>query len=180
MLPLSRRASAGMTPRERVDVFRWRMGVCLDAAQRRAPFDGRVSTELLAFAVLLSHSAKRAGDGITLARVRDVFGERMVRRYLSTLAHAGYVEMTQRPARGRIGKPGRVAEYALTLPCMVGNAAHEDAEKWAAKARTQVGSVVLSVVPSSGVATRTTLPTSRAQSVVPLEEHSPCALRVAA
>ena len=179
MLPLPRRAGV-VTPRERVDVFRWREGVCLAAAAGRDPFDGRVSTQLLAFAVLLSHCGKRSGEGIRLARVHAVFAERTARRYLAVLVHAGYVEQTTRPARGQLGRHGRVAEYALTLPTGQGNPGHDTAHNWPAKATTQLAGVVLSIVPTSAGTPRTTLATSRAQSVVPVEEHSARALASAA
>jgi hypothetical protein len=169
-----------VTSRERVDVFRWREGVCLAAAVGRDPFDGRVSTQLLAFAVLLSHCGKRSGEGIRLARVHAVFADRTARRYLSTLVHAGYVEQTARPARGQLGRPGRVAEYALTLPTGQANAGHDIAHNWPAKATTQLASVVLSVVHTSASDLRTTLAKSRAHRGRPLEEHSSRALRIAA
>jgi hypothetical protein len=117
---------------------------------------------------------------VRLARIHAHFHERTVRRYLATLVHAGYVEQTARPARGRLGQPGRVAEFALTVPTGQANAGQDDAQKWSAKTTTQLSGVVLSLVPTSGSTSRTTPDSSRAQSGVPVEEHSARALRNAA
>jgi hypothetical protein len=158
-------------PRTYVGLYPWQAEVVDVARHRRDPFDGRHSTELLAFAVYLSHCGRAStGRGVTVARVRARFGERLTRRYLSVLNHSGYVEMTTAPARGCLGRPGRVAEYALTLPVAEGNAAHQDAQVGAAKTTPQVGSVVLSGDDDTEAGSRTTLPTAEHNTVAPLTD----------
>jgi hypothetical protein len=149
-----------------VPLFRWQKAVIDVARQRLDPFDGPKSTELLAFAIALSHCGKgTTGTGITLPDVRETFGERWVRRYIGVLTHSGYIVMTVPPARGRYGKDGRRAEYGLTLPPPI--AAQLPAQKWAARRGSKVGSVVREPDAGGDAALSTTVPTSEHESDAP-------------
>jgi hypothetical protein len=152
-------------------LFDWQRAVAEAANARREPFDGRRSTELLAFAVYVSHLGRgTTGRGVMLKPARKAFGERLTRRYVSVLSDHEYLRITQAPARGRLGKDGRAAEYALTLPEVEGIAAPQDAQKGAAKATTKKGSVVLSDDDPDDNGSRTTVPPAEHKNVVPVSD----------
>lgn len=147
----------------------WRAVVRAVAHRREHPFDGKRAVELLSFAMALSDAAHyTTGDRIYLKALRDEYGDRLTRRYASVLSDARYVAMSVKPARGHLGKPGRAAQYALTLPDVDDNAAPQDAQKGAANATQQRGSVVLSDDTDEGDGVSTTLPPSEHESVTPL------------
>lgn len=97
----------------------WRR-ILIDRCRRRQePFDGRQQDLLLGFGLELARTAR--GSRVALARVRDEFGDRLTRRYIAVLTHHDLVVMVVKPARGRDGKPGKVAVYEFrhgpeTLP----------------------------------------------------------------
>lgn len=79
------------------------------------PFDGRKADMLLCVGIDLSHRA-RGGSRVALKRTREVFGERLVRRYIAVLEHAHLLEMVVKPARAKGGREPRMAIYEFRDP----------------------------------------------------------------
>ncbi|MGE3813491.1 MAG: hypothetical protein AB7I24_18275, partial [Candidatus Nanopelagicales bacterium] len=85
--------------------------------------------------------------------VLEMTPRRTASRYLAVLVGAGLVFQTQRPARGRLGKPGRSARYALTLP---GNVGHDSEGDWPAFPVHELAHVVRGPWQQNGDGPRTT------------------------
>lgn len=94
----------------------WRALVVSLHRLRRHPFDGRKADMLLGVSLYLSTTA-RGGSRVALRQTREVFGERIVRRYVSVLTHADLLEMVVKPNRPKkgAGKP-RLAIYEFRDP----------------------------------------------------------------
>jgi hypothetical protein len=136
------------------DLHRW----------RRDPFDGRRADMLLGVGLYLSTTAK--GSRVVLKPTRELYGERIVRRYVSVYVGSNLLVMVVKPTRSRNGKPGRQAVYELRRPD--GIAAPQDAQKGAAKTTAKRGSDSCSEVdPGSEPDSCSIAAPLRAQTVVP-------------
>lgn len=78
------------------------------------PFDGRKADMLLGVAVFLSTRAR--GSRVVLRDARELYGERIVRRYVSVLTHADLLELVVKPNRPKPGGTARMAVYEFRDP----------------------------------------------------------------